>query len=179
MGGFVVQLGVAVPDGTVQFVDGAQCFKNHVVFGHALPGKEGGRALVPGLGVDTILSFGGGGGGGGGNGSSNTSKPPDFPTITAYEKNGVSITLDCFNTGSSGVTKIVATTTNNSGGAISNYGFQAAVLAKMTVELSPPSGTSIAPGSCVTQEMVLTNTLVGTVSVLLSCLLRGIFFNLF
>ena len=82
--------------------------------------------------------------------------------------------MDCFNTGSSGVTKIVATTTNNSGGVISNYGFQAAVLAKMTVELSPPSGTSIAPGSCVTQEMVLTNTLVGTVSVLLSCLL-GVF----
>ena len=129
-------------------------------------------------GMDDLLGMFGDGGGGGG-GSSNTSKPPDFPTITAYEKNGVSITLDCFNTGSSGVTKIVATTTNNSGGAISNYGFQAAVLAKMTVELSPPSGTSIAPGSCVTQEMVLTNTLVGTVSVLLSCLLRGIFFTLF
>ena len=70
VGGFVVQLGVAVPDGTVQFVDGAQCFKNHVVFGHALPGKERGRALVPGLGVDTILSFGGGGGGGNGGGGS-------------------------------------------------------------------------------------------------------------
>ena len=89
---------------------------------------------------------------------------PDFPSITAYDKNGILITMNCYNTGSAGVTRIVSTTVNNSGGSVSNYAFQAAVLAKMSVELSPPSGTTISPGSSVTQEMTLTNTLVGTVS---------------
>ena len=94
-----------------------------------------------------------------------TSAPtPDFPSITAYDKNGILITMNCYNTGSAGVTRIVSTTVNNSGGSVSNYAFQAAVLAKMSVELSPPSGTTISPGSSVTQEMTLTNTLVGTVS---------------
>jgi AP-1 complex subunit gamma-1 len=136
----------------------------------AAPASNGGD-------MDDLLGMFGGGDSSSVSSASSSTPTPDFPAITAYDKNGITITLNCYNTGSKGVTRIVSTTTNNTGGSVKNYAFQAAVLAKMSVELSPPSGTSIAPGNSVTQEMTLTNTLVGQVSLCLCYSIVYVFFN--
>ncbi|XP_055845120.1 AP-1 complex subunit gamma-1 isoform X4 [Episyrphus balteatus] len=85
-----------------------------------------------------------------------TSVTPQGPKLTALDKNGILVQLvpvkgsDCM--------QIFMTTTNSSLSTIEQYLFQAAVPRSFTLQMLSPSGSLLAPGGVITQEMRVVST---------------------
>lgn len=86
---------------------------------------------------------------------------PQFAPIVAYQKNGLRIVFDCFRTQNPQVTRIRSTIQNTSGAPVTGVVFQAAVLKQMSITSGPVSSQTIPPNGSATQELNLTNTLLG------------------
>ncbi|XP_034038598.1 AP-1 complex subunit gamma-like 2 isoform X1 [Thalassophryne amazonica] len=80
------------------------------------------------------------------------------PTVTVYEKNGVTLTLYCDKHGDSSLT-VTLTASNNTTSDISNFTLQAAVPKSIQLHMKAPSGDSLPAQSTakVTQVVVLNN----------------------
>ncbi|EAT47159.1 AAEL001709-PA [Aedes aegypti] len=77
-------------------------------------------------------------------------------TLTALDKNGLLVQLVAKNSG--GCLQIVMTAVNNSLTTLEQYLFQAAVPRSFTLQMLSPSGSTLAPGGTITQEMRVTST---------------------
>ncbi|XP_029720049.1 AP-1 complex subunit gamma-1 isoform X4 [Aedes albopictus] len=77
-------------------------------------------------------------------------------TLTALDKNGLLVQLVAKNSG--GCLQIVMTAVNNSLITLEQYLFQAAVPRSFTLQMLSPSGSTLAPGGTITQEMRVSST---------------------
>ncbi|KXJ79784.1 hypothetical protein RP20_CCG027692 [Aedes albopictus] len=77
-------------------------------------------------------------------------------TLTALDKNGLLVQLVAKNSG--GCLQIVMTAVNNSLTTLEQYLFQAAVPRSFTLQMLSPSGSTLAPGGTITQEMRVSST---------------------
>ncbi|XP_052864578.1 AP-1 complex subunit gamma-like 2 [Anopheles cruzii] len=76
--------------------------------------------------------------------------------LTALDKNGILVQLSAKISG--GSLQILMTATNNSLTTLEQYLFQAAVPRSFTLQMLSPSGSTLAPGGTITQEMRVTST---------------------
>ncbi|XP_049534519.1 AP-1 complex subunit gamma-1 isoform X1 [Anopheles darlingi] len=76
--------------------------------------------------------------------------------LTALDKNGILVQLSAKNT--AGSLQILMTATNNSLTTLEQYLFQAAVPRSFSLQMLSPSGSTLAPGGTITQEMRVTST---------------------
>uniref|UniRef100_A0A182QKE8 AP-1 complex subunit gamma n=1 Tax=Anopheles farauti TaxID=69004 RepID=A0A182QKE8_9DIPT len=76
--------------------------------------------------------------------------------LTALDKNGILVQLSAKHTG--GALQILMTATNNSLTTLEQYLFQAAVPRSFSLQMLSPSGSTLAPGGTITQEMRVTST---------------------
>ncbi|XP_053677401.1 AP-1 complex subunit gamma-like 2 [Anopheles nili] len=76
--------------------------------------------------------------------------------LTALDKNGILVQLSAKHSG--GALQILMTATNNSLTTLEQYLFQAAVPRSFTLQMLSPSGSTLAPGGTITQEMRVTST---------------------
>uniref|UniRef100_A0A0K8TMB2 AP-1 complex subunit gamma n=1 Tax=Tabanus bromius TaxID=304241 RepID=A0A0K8TMB2_TABBR len=76
---------------------------------------------------------------------------PKGPKITAWDKNGILIHLTPAK--GSGCLQVFMSTTNNTLSTIEQFLFQAAVPRSFTLQMLSPSGSVMAPGGVITQEM--------------------------
>uniref|UniRef100_A0A1I8NYS1 AP-1 complex subunit gamma n=2 Tax=Stomoxys calcitrans TaxID=35570 RepID=A0A1I8NYS1_STOCA len=88
--------------------------------------------------------------------ASNNVSVPQGPKLTALNKNGVLVQLVPVKMNDS--MQIYMTTTNSSTTTLEQYLFQAAVPKSFTLQMLSPSGSVLAPGGVITQEMRVVST---------------------
>ena len=96
----------------------------------------------------------------------------NITTIPVLDKNGLMLEFECSKPEPTllGKSKIVAKFTNKSGDTIVGMNLQCAVPKYVTMEMKPPSSTTIPPSATatkVTQDVVVTNTMLGNKSLMM------------
>lgn len=89
--------------------------------------------------------------------TTNNTIPSTGNKITALDKDGLNVTL-VPNKIAGGSLHVVMIATNNSPATLEQYLFQAAVPKSFQMQMSLPSGSVLAPGATISQEMRLTSS---------------------
>mmetsp|Transcript_27506 Transcript_27506/g.49546 ORF Transcript_27506/g.49546 Transcript_27506/m.49546 type:complete len:756 (-) Transcript_27506:1901-4168(-) len=92
---------------------------------------------------------------------------PQKLEVVGYEDTEISIKHRCTKLEDPSLTQIDTSVVNLSGFPISNFRLQVAVQKYMKLQLSPASGSSIAPGNSITQQIKVTNSQQGSKGIVL------------
>lgn len=84
-------------------------------------------------------------------------RPAKLPSITAFEKGGLTMTLSLEKVPDSDTLSICMTASNGSGEPMSEFLFQAAVPKTFQLQMLSPSGSIIPPAGQITQVLRVTN----------------------
>jgi len=114
-------------------------------------------APMPSSGGDDLLGMLGGG---------PASQPvgESFPTLNAFEKNGIKVTMNFARGPGDKQVVVTATYSNSNSAPVSNFLFQAAVPKFISLKMEPPTGNALAPfgGGQQQQRINLVNSMQGT-----------------
>lgn len=80
-----------------------------------------------------------------------------LPSITAYEKDGLTMTFTLEKVADTDTVSICMTATNSNSEEMTEFLFQAAVPKTFQLQMLSPSGTVIVPGGQITQVLRVTN----------------------